>query len=399
MKRLIVMAMVLGGLAGCNLKSVPEATKEAYDRWHETRARILYGVALQHFKVGQLDKARVKASEALALDEDFIEGRVLLAKIYIEQGEYSLAIRGLTRVNKDVPESAEVLYLLGVAQEKAGRLDEALTSYRRSQALDVSGSEAVKAAAEVLAAQGRTHDAQVYIETYLSPGCNDPGLYELAGRLAVMRKDYSRAASYYREALDLDYKNTRYAESLVKAQFFARQYPEAMEGLNGLAQSPDYEPGGWVFTMLGDCYMAMGRSFHARDAYQRATEISPSNSGVWSNLAKAALAMKDLPRAIVSARHAHMLDSACLEATILLGYALLRDGQVSPSLDVLKQGAARHPDSPELRCVLGRAHAAGGNKAEAMRCYAAALRIDPANALARELLDGGSAPRKLSIVE
>lgn len=399
MKRLIVMAMVLGGLAGCNLKSVPEARKEAYSRWYGARARILYGVALEHFKVGQLDKARVKASEALALDEDFVEGRLLLAKIYIEQGDHSLAIRGLTRVNKDVPESAEVLYLLGVAQEKAGRLDEALTSYRRSQALDGSDLEAVKAAAEVLAAQGRTYEAQVYVETYLSPGCNDPGLYELAGRLAVMRKDYPRAASHYQEALDLDHKNTRYAEALVEARFFARQYPQAMEGLNGLVQSPDYEPGDWVFTMLGDCYMAMGRSSRAHDAYQRATEISPSNSGVWSNLTKAALAMKDLPRAVLSARHAHTLDSACLEATILLGYALLRDGQVSPSLDVLKQGAVRHPDSPELRCVLGRAHAADGNKAEAMRCYAAALRIDPTNVLARELLDGGSAPRKLSIVE
>ena len=397
MKRLIAMAIVLGTFAGCNMNSVPEATGEAYERWYRNRARILYGVAMEHFRNGQLDKARIKVFEVLALDEKFTEGRLLLGKIHIERGDHSLAVKELKRVNEEAPRSPEVLYLLGVAQEKAGHLDDALSSYRMSHALDESRSEAVLAAAEVLAAQNRIRAAQLHVETYLPVIRNDPAMYELAGRLAMMREDYRRAASYYRQALDLDPENTPYAESMVKAQFFARQYAEAMEGINELVELPAYENAGWAFTMLGDCYMAMGRWSYARDAYQRVTEISPSDPGVWSNLAKGVLGMRDYSRAILSARQALALDSGYLEATVLLGYALLRDGQVGSSLDVLRKGVARHPDSAPLRCVLGRAQAADGNNAEATRCYAAALRIDPADPLARELLNGGPAgePSKL----
>jgi cytochrome c-type biogenesis protein CcmH/NrfG len=41
-----------------------------------------------------------------------------------------------------------------------------------------------------------------------------------------------------------------------------------------------------------------------------------------------------------------------------------------------------------VRCLLGRAYSAAGNGAEATRCYNEALKVEPNNAFARELLSG-----------
>ncbi len=390
-KRLITISMILVACAGCGQKSVPQATEEAYGRWYRTRAMILHGVARELFESGQLDKARSKILESLALDETYSQGRILLGKIYIEKGEFSLAVSELSRAHRELPKSSEVLFVLGVAQEKDGQLDDALISYRRCQALDGSNIEAVMAATEVLATQGRTRQARLYVESYFSIADGEAGIYELAGRLAMMEKDYEASASYYEQAHDLDFKNVRYVESLAKAQFFSGFYRHAVLNLEQLTDTEDYQAGAWVYTMLGDCYMATNRPRKARDSYYRVTELSPSDPGAWANLAKSALRIKDVSRAILAARQALALDARFLEGSLVLGYALLRDGQVNRSVNLLSEATVDHPASAELQCVLGRAYAARGDGADAMRCYAMALEIEPDNLLARELLSGPKA--------
>ena len=46
-----------------------------------------------------------------------------------------------------------------------------------------------------------------------------------------------------------------------------------------------------------------------------------------------------------------------------LAMAYRQDGQLGRSLKFLERAIAKHPDSPELHCVLGRAHWANGNEA------------------------------------
>lgn len=387
-KRLITISMILVACAGCGQTSVPLATEEAYGRWYRTRAMLLHGVAQELFESGQLDKSRSKILESLALDETYTEGRILLGKIYIEKGEFSLAVSELSRAHRELPRSPEVLFVLGVAQEKDGQLDDALTSYRRCQALDGSNIEAVMAATEVLATQGLTRQARLYVESYFSIADGEAGIYELAGRLAMMEQDYEASASYYEQAHDLDFKNIRYVESLAKAQFFAGLWRHAVLNLEQLIDTEDYQAGPWIYTMLGDCYMATNKPRKARDSYYRVTELSPSDPGAWANLAKSALRIKDVSRAILAARQALALDARFMEGSLVLGYALLRDGQVNRSVNLLSEATVDHPASAELQCVLGRAYAARGDGAEAMRCYAMALEIEPDNLLARELLSG-----------
>ncbi len=393
-----VMAVLLlaAMLVGCdpNSKPVSEAKIDAHKRWDLARARVLYGVAVEHLKVGQLKQARTKCLESLALRPDYADARLLLGKVFIEQGEYALAIEELTEVHRQLPKHAETVYLLGAAQEKAGLLDEALRNYRIAYATDSSSLAPIKAAAEVQVAMGETDAALVTLESYLDRADNDPGMFELAGRIASMLDMNGKAARYYASACDLDSDNPLYRESLAKARFHAGQYKDALVTFDDLLAMDDYSPPAWVHVMRGDCYLQLGRTRDGRDAYLAATRIDPDDPRIWANHAKAALAMQDGTRAAMSARQALRLEPGHFEATLVLGYALLRDKQADQAVDVLRHALARNGSNATLLCVLGRAHAARGEHVEAMRCYVKAVRLEPKNSVARALLNGADRSRR-----
>ncbi len=384
MTRWIVTSLLMLAAAGCG-PTQPDAKAEAFKRWDQTRAQMLYGVATEHFRNGQLDRAAGKAVEALSMDEKYTPARLLLGKVYIEQGHYPQAISELQRVCAEAPKSPEAFYCLAVAQEKNGMLDDALASYRRSQAIDAGSMAAVTAAAEVLVNMGKVEDARIYLESYMSSAGTEPALYELAGRLAAMTDDHREAVKYLQQALDLDPKNLRYRESLGRSQFHAGLLADSLDTLRPLTKAANYSCPVWVHTMMGDCLMAAGRAEEARDCYHIVKNMQPESCGAWTNLAKAALAAGDTARAILAAQQALSLDRASLDASMLLGYSLMRDGQLARAAEVLSAAAKSHTDQAIVHCLLGRVYAADGKNDDAARCYAYALKLDPQNALAREL--------------
>jgi tetratricopeptide (TPR) repeat protein len=386
MRKWIPALLSLALLAGC---AANERRLESYKRWYSARAKMLYGVALEHLKVGQLDKARNKAQEALTLDPDFAPGRLLMAKVEIEQGQYGRAAERLEQLRKDWPDSAEVVYLFGVAQEKEGKLEGALESYRQAQALDTENLGGVTAAGEVLVALDRIDEAEKYVAGYLPEADNEPALYELSGRIAVMRGDYATAVARFQRARDADYENPFYQEWLGRAEYLAGQHTEAIATLKELVLCRDYEPPAWIHKTRGDCHMALKQYAQARDAYVAARQKKPESPEAWADIAKAALALQDAPRAILSAREALRLDAGCEEAALILGYALLVDGQTRDAISALDAAVRAHPRNGTLRCLLGRAYEASGDSASAERCYQAAVLVDPSNELARALLAAG----------
>jgi len=383
-KRWLMTLVGLVLLAGCQNQI---ASKDNTD-WYHARAKILYGVALEHFDAGQLDEAHNKTQEALSLNPQFLPAQLLLGKICIEQDRYVEAVGVLSELHEKLPNSAEVLYLLGVAQERSGDLAQALASYRRAYALDTSDLSPVMAAAEVLVSLGRVREAQLYIESYLTVAGSEAGMFELAGRLAAMRDEHEKAAKYYAQAHDLDYKNTGYLESLAREQFLAGLYEEAIDSLKALAENDDYRQAAWVQTMLGDSYMTMGKPIDARDAYQRALDLDADSPAAWVNLAQAALAAHDETRAVLSAQQALKLEPTNIDAKLVMGYALVRSGRNDRAVRFLTEAIVMHPKNATLRCLLGRAFESLGNQAQAVENYCEALRLEPSSGLARQLLAG-----------
>ncbi|MBS3735084.1 MAG: tetratricopeptide repeat protein [Phycisphaerae bacterium] len=387
MKKLIIAGIVVLITSGCEnlMPPVSKARIEANTRWNATRAQMLYGVAKEHFKVGQLDACQEKLTKALELSAECVDARLLLGKVHIERGKPAAALRELHRAMEASPRNPQAQYLLGVALEKGGRLAAALEAYRQAYALDKTDLAPVRAAAEVLVQMGQIRRAQVYIDSYLPQAGNDPAMFEVAGRIAAMCGDDARAADAFRQALALDSENDDYRRALGRAQFRAGRYEQAVETLSDLVASGPQPV--WVSARLGDCYLALNRPDDAFDAYERAREADDSPA-LTAKLAKASLAAGRRGRAIHLAQTALSAKRDCGEAILVLGYALVADGQPHRARDLLRDAAGgAHSDDSTVWCLLGRAQAACGDEAEAVRCYTEALRRKPDNALARALLD------------
>jgi tetratricopeptide (TPR) repeat protein len=386
MKRIALAFLVIAVASGCQQAPFNTQKGEAQQRWFETRSKVLYRLAEDRFRAGQLDAASQSVHQALALEPACLESNILLAKIDIERGQYAVAAEGLTKLLAAHPQSSEAAYLLGVAQEKAHKLREALASYRRAYALDEANLSAVKAAGEILVAMGEVRQAQLYVESFLPKAGEDAGMYELAGRLAMMGHEYDKAVESCQRARDLDGRNLRYMEALARAQFAATRYADAAESLaDVIAHQPD-KSSSWAHLMLGDAQMGLGKARQAFEAYFTAAERAPDDPGAWVCLAHSALAIQDAPRAILAARKALTIEPQHVQATIVLGYALLRDNQPAEALKTLSRAAEAHADNGTIQCLLGRAYAANGQPAQALRCYSQAVKMDPSSRLARELL-------------
>ena len=381
----LTLAVTTLALTGCGTN---QRRTEAYKRWYGVRARALFKLAEEHLRVGQLDKARNKAQEALALDGELAGAAVLLAKVHIEQGKYKLGAGRLKAVRDKHPDNAEVVYLLAVAWEKQGLLAEALDGYRSAHALQRENLSCVTAAGEVLVAMGRPEEAERYIEGYLAEASNEPGLHELAGRLAMMSHAYGKAADRLAKACEIDYKNARYAESLGRAQFLAGRYTDSLDTFGRLLSRKEYEAPGWVYTKIGDCHMALGKPAKARDAYYRACDLKAGDAGAWADIAKAALALDDNVRATLAAREALKFDPAHAEGVLVLGYALLRSGEADEARRILTDSLGRFRDNATFLCLLGQACQAAGDRDSAKRYYRDAARIEPENKLPKTLLAG-----------
>src|SRR5688572_27392776 len=91
---LIVLAL---GCSSTPQKSQQELAKE---KWNHTRAMVLFGLARDQYATGNFDPARKTINEALAMDPNNGQARVLSAKLAIEAGQLELADRELAEARK-----------------------------------------------------------------------------------------------------------------------------------------------------------------------------------------------------------------------------------------------------------------------------------------------------------
>ena len=389
MARYMVSVVILSVMfAGCQLPSTDETAKQSMEGMLKQRASTLYDMACQDFAAGDLAAARQKALEAQQHDKDSARIRMLLVKIYIESGEYNAAQKELRILQQQQPTSAKVYYLGGVIHQKQGNLEEALANYKLSFQQNNTDIAPVVAAAEVMVAMGEVQQAQDYLQRHLKLAEHDPGAYEVAGRIAMRLKEPKKAINHFEQAIALDHKNKRYKEMLATAYFAAEDYAKAAAIIETLLKIKEYNPPGWILAKLGDSDYALGRADDAVNAFKAATQKSPGNADYWASLAKANMLKGDTVATIKAANQARRIDKAHLDASLLLGLALIRQERAKEALRVLHYAQKSHPKVPMLHCLLGNAYLAIGkpDKAKAEQCYEYALHLDPNNIVAQKQL-------------
>lgn len=214
----------------------------------DAQARAALGLAL--LQAGSLEEAARTLEEAVRLDPDSQAAVINLAKAYQRMGRGEEAAKVLERFrslydSKSVSQKLGPLRAKGMQAYNAGRLDEALGSFREVLRLAPRDPQALAQEGSVLLAMQRLDEAQASLEQSLSilPN-NDFALTELA-RVHALRNDLPTA-------IELLQRATR---------------------ANPAAAQPHY--------FLAGIYLAQGRRqdfLREKEVYQRLQRASPGDS-------------------------------------------------------------------------------------------------------------------------
>lgn len=239
------------------------------------------------------------------------------------------ALRSLDQALALAPDLAVTLGAKAALLAELGRSTEGLKLATELQKKQPKSPAGFIAEAEILAKGGRFADAgDVFVKAAELSGDN---------RLALRaREAYERAGQSERSVTWLE---------------------------RWVASHPDDSP---VRHALALALIQVGKLKEAAGHYERLHQANPRNAVVVNNLAWLYSELED-KRALQLAQEAYKLSPDNPETLDTLGWILVNAGEAKRGLELLKKAHALAPDSPVIHLHLASAHAAAGDRSNALR--------------------------------
>jgi len=409
----LLAVLTAGAMAGCDAaldKGHQEFTEQSRAAFDRQRLDIMYQVAEQQYRVGELDKCRESLKNALAVPTPYAPMHVLAARVELEGGNLDVAATHLKKALEIDATKAEPLYLLGLVYQRWQKFDTACDYYQ--QACDKNPGEAlyVLAVAEMRITLGQLDEAKQFLEDKMLYFEQSASMRIALARIATLQGDPAAASRHYRDATLLlpEDKNLRwtYAESL----YDAGKYADAARILEDLRRDPPAMPKATaalakgaaadaetdlaaaasvkasLLMMLGESYVALKRPMDARDCFQEIIRAQPDSVPAYLALAKTCLLTNDLATTTAAVQKALRFEPENVPAMILQAAVLQKQEKWTEALALLNKAARIAPKDLTVLCMQGISQLQLGQKDAAVSSFQKAVALNPADAWANELL-------------
>lgn len=264
------------------------------------------------------------------------------------------------------PASYRAHYNLGDALYKAGRLEEAELSYRRSLELKPVFSLGHYSLGRLLYRTGRKDEA---VEQFASALADQPEYAEAHNHLGLIfaeRGDLERARAEYEAALKDEPSNANALNNLGIMAARGGRASEAEALFRRATAASPYDPVG--YSNLGTLLAEMGRSGEAASAFRRALELSPGHEPARRGLAALT---QEMPARKEEERDVRQR-----------AVALARAGKLAEATQVLEDALAERPGDAVLRHTLAVTLIKAGRYQEARRELETIVETSPGDVLA-----------------
>jgi tetratricopeptide (TPR) repeat protein len=371
-----------------------------------------YQLGLAQLQAGNQQQARDALRTAFTLAPGFTAAALRLAELNLQAGAPDAVIDDMTKLVQARPGTARAHELIGAAYMKKGDPTRAAEAYKKFQQLvPPSHPGAAYYDGVALRAQGKRAEARAAFERSLAgaPGAPDPlaRLVDMAfedknpdAALAIARKqalaaprspavhhmlgivherrgELPQAEAAYRKAVELDAKNTPAQLQLGKTYLATGRLDLAVAQADKAVALDPRSAEGWE--LKGLVQVRKGEMAAAQESLKKALVINPRQASAANNLAwiysehggdpEQALQLAQVARE-AAPEDPHVADT--------LGWILYKRGVYQRALGLLKESAARQPDSAEVHFHLGMTHHKLGDKAAAQQALNRALQLDGA---------------------
>jgi tetratricopeptide (TPR) repeat protein len=373
-------------LVACAGNKTPSAQEAAVKQWNSARSTVLVGLASDQYQNANFTQSRATIDQALRMSPDNASARLLSAKLYIEAGTLEAAEKELAVAARNDSTAAEADYLYGVVYQRWQQPERALECYQ--QACDKSPAELayVLAKGEMLAEMGRRDEALSVLLAKVAYFEHSGEIRDEVGLLLEQEDRYPEAIEMLRRAAILAPDDLTIHEHLAMALFRGSQFADAAEQLSELLASEKYDHRPDLEFTLGECQLQIGKFTDAVETLQEASEAMPDSVGVWLALARAELQLDNYRRAEFAVRRCLALDDAGSEANLLMGYVMLREDHLDEAYASFLRASQLDQNDTVSLCMVGLTLDRLGRSQEAAKWYQRALKINPSDDMANELL-------------
>jgi len=286
-------------------------------------------------------------------------------------------------------------YLLGAAQQAAGRLDDAAAAFTHALELSPAAAAGYVHLGEIRLLQGHPEEAEAVLKTALSTPAVSAAAHALLGQAALTRRDFKAAVEHYEAALAAVPEANRLHYPLALAYRGLAEHEKAEEHLEKTGQvglrPPDplldavtnLRVGERIALMRGRVAARAGRYADAAEEFRRALAAQPESVEGRVNLGSMLALSGDRAGAVEQFREALRRDPANATAHFNLA-SLLADGPSrEEALAHAEATVKARPEDAEARRLRARLLRDAGRPEEALPEYARAVELAPGDETAR----------------
>lgn len=325
---------------------------EAVARYLE-KARLNNKLALEprlmlanyHLRRGDSAKALEVAREAGSIAPERAQVLDLLGQAEQAAGNYSEAVARFSKLSAQAPDNAEVLYRLALAQASAGNTADAAASLRKAGEIDPDNPVVLSARTTLALREGRHDEALGFATVLKEKQPQAPEGYALEGDVYLARDQLDEAIRAYEKAYSVQ-KTTLLTIKLHGVYRAAGKRDNAMKVVEQwLKDNPD-DPG--AKSVLAGSYLQEGDNVNAKRLYNEVLQKYPGHVLSLNNLAWLMHEEGD-PEALKLAERAYQMNPDLANVADTYAWILIESDQVEQGLTLLRKAINKGANDPSIR--------------------------------------------------
>ncbi len=336
-------------------------------------------LALRNNDMTALDQA---ATQIITLKPGSPDGYALRSIANINRKQFGKAQDDIQKAISVAPESSIGYKQMGNLQLAQQKYGDAEKSYQQALDRDPSSGDALGGMMNAYLAQQQPDKAVAAANTQIAKVPNSSAFYDLLGTVLFnSKKDLPGAEAALKKAAQLDKNNSDALNKLGQVLIAEGSFDAAIATYQNSQRDNPHEP---IFSiLLGELYESKQDWNDAKQAYQKALEISPENPLASNNLAYVMLQTGgnvDVALSLAQTARRGMPDSA--NAADTLGWVLYQKRAYKSAIDLFQEAIklndkAKEPESATLHYHLGLAYEKADQPGLARQHLERVLKINP----------------------
>ena len=330
-------------------------------------------------------------------------GRLLQARLILEEGNNEKALSLLQELARQAPKFALVHYYLGIAWARHHDLPQAITSLKKAQILAPDSSDIRATLAQVYLAQDSLSLALSEGEAAIEMDSQNVAAMKILADAQLRAGNMKRAEELVKETLALQPQDALLHQRLGVILRAQRRPDEALAHFEEALQN---DPGSFEsLEQITAILVSQKRIAQAQERVTRQITRYPNTANLYNLLGRVLMESRNWPQSEAAFKKAVALDKELLSAYVNIGELYARQGKIQESVAELEGVLKKSPRQPSVLMRLGMLHEQQKDFSRAMTRYEEALQVNAsfapaANNLAWILLEqGGDKERALSYAE